>query len=189
MAQDIYMVVGLGNIGAQYASTRHNLGRQLVSELIDAYALDVKPFKNFGHVAWFEHPLGQTALYLPDCYMNVSGPSVGCFARYYRIPCENICIAHDALEKKVGVWGMKQGGSARGHNGLKSIIVSLGYDFWRLGIGIDHPKNKGLSDVSGYVLGLPSPEEYEVLHGTFNKIFFLQDAIMQGKFSAVISKQ
>jgi PTH1 family peptidyl-tRNA hydrolase len=185
MAHNTFVVVGLGNIGTKYRATRHNVGREWVLQCIDSHGLRVESFKSLGHIAWYDHENGKTGLFIPDCYMNESGPGVASVLKYYNIAPDRLCVLHDAMEKKVGVWGMKCGGSARGHNGLKSIISLIGFDFWRLGIGIDHPKNKGLADVSSYVLGVPGEEEAKSLGEVFSRITHHQDILLAGHFSAM----
>jgi len=185
MALDTYVLIGLGNPGSKYEATRHNIGRIFLLELLRDYTLTMQPFKKDGHVVWVKHDAGETAIYFPDCYMNDSGPSVMRFVKYYNIPLHNVCVVHDELEKKIGNWGMKCGGSARGHNGLKSIIGCLGSDFWRLGIGIGHPRDQGDNDVSSYVLSHPTPQDKISLQNAFGIIHSCAAMFMVGDFSQV----
>ena len=188
MASHTFLLVGLGNTGAQYAATRHNIGRNVLFDMLKKYDVPVKKFKNYGKIAWFVHDAGQTAIYFPDCYMNVSGESVGQCMRYYGIDACDICVFHDDLEKKVGKWYVKQGGSARGHNGIKNIIAHVGQDFWRVGVGIGHPSKEG-RDVADYVLSVPSAEEGVVLAAVYTAIQAEDTAWMQGQFAAVAKRK
>src|SRR5690606_7330326 len=99
----------------------------------------------------------------PSTYMNLSGRSVAAFANFYRIPVGEILVAHDDLDLPSGTARIKRGGGNAGQKGLKDIQAQLGSpDFWRLRIGIDHPRELGLAQqVVDYVLHPPSREQQE----------------------------
>lgn len=136
------LIVGLGNPGPQYASTRHNVGAVWVERLASSCAINLKAETRFkglfgkGTVAGSE-----VALLLPTTYMNDSGASVASVARFFKIEPPQLLIAHDELAFATGVLRLKFGGGTNGHNGLKDIIPALGSrdDFHRLRIGVDHP--------------------------------------------------
>jgi PTH1 family peptidyl-tRNA hydrolase len=105
-------------------------------------------------------------LAFPQTFVNRSGQAVSALARFYRIAPEEILIAHDELDLKPGAVKLKQGGGSAGHNGLKDIAASLGTpDFWRLRIGIGHPREGALSEqeVADYVLHRPRLEEQQAI--------------------------
>lgn len=180
------VLVGLGNPELTYSRTRHNIGRELLFALAENYNISFERFKKSGYVAWLKHDQGQTALFYPEGYMNNSGSAVGEFLHYYRISPHKLCVLHDEIEKKVGVCRLKLGGSARGHNGLKDIIRVLGDSFWRLGIGVDHPKKLGLQhSVSDYVLSVPDAEDAVILSESIKKVVHLSDALLMGGFEEV----
>lgn len=155
--QTIRAIIGLGNPGSKYVKTRHNIGFRVLDEL--AVRLGA---------LWHKTELMETAtvnyngstLYLikPLTFMNSSGQVLSSFLKKGIKP-EEILVIHDELEKPFGSVNMRFGGSARGHNGLKSIIERVGFDFWRLRFGIGRPEDK--SEVFNYVLAQFSREEEE----------------------------
>jgi PTH1 family peptidyl-tRNA hydrolase len=99
---------------------------------------------------------------MPQTFMNRSGLAVASLARFYRVAPAEILVAHDELDLKPGVVKLKQGGGNAGHNGLKDIAAALGSgDFWRLRLGIGHPRDGALSEqeVADYVLHPPPGDE------------------------------
>ncbi len=156
------LIVGLGNPGKEYTFTRHNVGFML----IDAYLKNDSWQKKFDGLIQIHSLDAEKVLFLkPQTFMNNSGLSVGQAARYYDIKPEDILIIQDDLDIDFGKFKLKKNSSSGGHNGIKSIIASLGTDsFNRLKIGISHDKNK---DTIDYVLGKFSKEEMEILKENF----------------------
>jgi PTH1 family peptidyl-tRNA hydrolase len=149
------LIVGLGNPGKKYEATRHNAGFWWVDEVARAGRADFRRESRFhGDVA--RAPGSEQWLLKPGTYMNESGRAVGALASFYRIPGDEILVVHDELDLPPGGVKLKFGGGLSGHNGLKDIAAVLGtQDFWRLRIGIGHPRD--------YVTGAQEPVEY-VLH-------------------------
>ena len=163
----IRLIVGLGNPGAQYEATRHNVGFWFVDAIANASRepFRVEP-KFFGELCRISLGGRDLRLLKPATYMNRSGQSVAAVARYFDLSPEQILVAHDELDLPVGSVRLKQGGGHAGHNGLRDTIAVLGTrEFWRLRIGIAHPGDRTL--VTGYVLGRPSREDGE---GIFNAL-------------------
>ncbi len=155
----IRLIVGLGNPGAQYEQTRHNVGFWLVDAIASACRESFRAEARF-HGELCRVSLGGYDLRLlkPSTYMNRSGQAVAAVARYFDVSPEHILVAHDELDLPVGAVRLKQGGGHAGHNGLRDTIAALGVrDFWRLRIGIAHPGDRTL--VTGYVLGRPSRDD------------------------------
>lgn len=154
----MYLIVGLGNPGAEYRFNRHNVGFLMVDILHQAYGTsDFQKNKWHGYMA--EGSIaGQKILFLkPQTYMNLSGPAVSGPSNFYKIPLDKVIVIHDELDIPPADIRVKKGGGNGGHNGLKSIDAHLGKDYWRLRIGIGHPGVKDM--VSGYVLSnLPQKE-------------------------------
>lgn len=152
------LIVGLGNPGPEYEATRHNVGFWLVDQLADVLktSLSLQP-KFFGRVA----RAGELWLLQPTTFMNRSGQSVATLANFYKIPSEEILVIHDDLDLPPGGIRLKQGGGNGGHNGLKDIQARLGTpDFWRLRLGIGHPRTLGLAQqVADFVLHPPRQDE------------------------------
>jgi len=160
----IRLVVGLGNVGREYERTRHNAGFWVVDRIAEqsgaSFAKESKFFGEVGRAVVYGRPVW---LLKPSTYMNLSGRSVAAFANFYRIPVGEILVAHDDLDLPSGTARIKRGGGNAGQKGLKDIQAQLGSpDFWRLRIGIDHPRELGLAQqVVDYVLHPPSREQQE----------------------------
>ncbi len=174
----MWLFVGLGNPGGEYAKNRHNVGFMVIDNIHD----NETTFSNFR--SKFQGELsegrlsGQKVILLkPTTYMNNSGQSVAQVAKFYKIPPENIIVFHDELDISAGDVRVKQGGGNAGHNGLKSIQAHLGTaDFWRVRIGIGRPHPN--ADVSNYVLDNFSKEECVWLEPLID--------ILSGKTSEII---
>ena len=153
----IRLIVGLGNPGQAYEGTRHNSGAFFIAELARrAGATLSTEAKFFGQMARITLADKDLRLLVPSTFMNESGKSVAAAANFFRIPPDEILIAHDELDIPPGQARFKHGGGHGGHNGLRDIIPALGgkQEFHRLRIGIGHPGHA--SKVSGYVLAKPS---------------------------------
>jgi peptidyl-tRNA hydrolase, PTH1 family len=156
-----YLIAGLGNMGADYDNTRHNVGFDVVDLL--AKEFDAK-FKNdtLGDLAEFRHK-GRTFILLkPSTYMNLSGKAVRYWLQKHNIPKENLLVVLDDLNLAFGKIRLRGNGSDGGHNGLKSIDqLNGGNNYARLRIGIGDEFHKGQQ--VNYVLGEWSNEEQEKL--------------------------
>ena len=166
MSIPIKLIVGLGNPGLEYAKTRHNAGFWLV----DAIANDLKSSFTaekafFGMVAKTRIANDQIFLAKPQTFMNRSGQCVGSLARFYKLVPENILVLHDELDLMPGQVKVKQGGGHAGHNGLRDIEAVLGRaNFWRLRLGIGHPRTLSLTqEVADFVLHAPRREDQEAI--------------------------
>jgi PTH1 family peptidyl-tRNA hydrolase len=152
------LIVGLGNPGAEYEATRHNVGFWLVDQFADKLKATLAPQgKFFGRTA----RAGDLWLLQPTTFMNRSGQSVAALANFYKIAPDEILVVHDDLDLSPGGIRLKQGGGNGGHNGLKDIQARLGTpDFWRLRLGIGHPRELNLTQqVADFVLHPPRKEE------------------------------
>src|SRR6185369_7797074 len=165
----IRLVAGLGNPGREYAATRHNAGFWFVDRLAQKLGAALSPESRFaGEVA----KSGDVRLVKPMTYMNESGRSVAALARFFGIAPEEILVVHDELDLKPGEAKMKQGGGVAGHNGLRDIQAALGTpQFWRLRLGIGHPRDSALpqQDVVDYVLHPPRAEERAALDAAITR--------------------
>jgi PTH1 family peptidyl-tRNA hydrolase len=163
MAHAFHLIIGLGNPGREYAQTRHNAGFWWVERLAGRLQASFRPESKFhSQVAMARGGDGDLRLAMPQTFMNRSGLAVAALGRFYRVAPGEILVAHDELDLKPGVIKLKQGGGSAGHNGLKDIAAALGSgDFWRLRIGIGHPRDGALSEqeVADYVLHPPRGEE------------------------------
>ncbi|MEW6996379.1 aminoacyl-tRNA hydrolase [Colwelliaceae bacterium BS250] len=163
MTTNIQLVVGLGNPGPEYTKTRHNAGVWFVEELARQYNISLSPDKKYSGL-YGKGLIGSNVVHLliPTTFMNRSGKAVAPLANFFRIPVDNILVAHDELDIDPGVCKIKKGGGHGGHNGLRDIISCMANnkDFYRLRIGIGHPGHR--DRVTGYVLG-KAPASEQVL--------------------------
>ncbi|HEC12625.1 MAG TPA: aminoacyl-tRNA hydrolase [Acidiferrobacteraceae bacterium] len=152
MSIGISLIVGLGNPGREHIQTRHNAGYWLLDRLVvDSGATLRSEGKFKAGVAKGQFDGKPVWLVEPRTYMNLSGDAVVSFARFYKIPSQQILVLHDDLDLSPGTVRLKQGGGAGGHNGLADITSKLGSkDYVRLRIGIGHPGSS--KQVSSYVL-------------------------------------
>jgi len=152
------LIVGLGNPGAEYEATRHNIGFRFLDRLAGKLGIAFAPQgRFFGALA----RQGELWLLEPMTFMNRSGQSVGALAHFYKIAPEAILVVHDDLDLKPGAIRIKKGGGNGGHNGLKDIQAALSTpNFWRLRLGIGHPREQNLRQpVADFVLARPRREE------------------------------
>lgn len=180
----IRLIVGLGNPGAEYEQTRHNAGFWLVDQLA-GHRLS-KEARFHGLAAKTRIAGEEIWLLEPQTYMNRSGQAVGALARFYKIAPEEVLVIHDELDLPPGAAKLKKGGSSGGHNGLKDITAALGtQDYWRLRIGIGHPRSLGLQQqVADFVLHRPRKEEQVLIDEAIAKSEQIIPMLCEGKFEA-----
>lgn len=156
-----FLIVGLGNIGAEYAGTRHNIGFDVVDAIAKEKQVSFETVR-LGDMTSFQIK-GKTCFLLkPNTYMNRSGKAVRHWMQQKKIPVENICIITDDIHLDFGYLRIRQKGSAGGHNGLKDIGDQLNTsDYPRLRFGIGAAFNKG--NQVDFVLRPWKPEEMTVL--------------------------
>ncbi|NMT64101.1 aminoacyl-tRNA hydrolase [Marinobacter orientalis] len=188
MAQDILMVVGLGNPGPDYANTRHNAGALFVEALAREAGQTLRPEKKY-HGLYARIQMQGLDLHLlnPSTYMNRSGLSIKALADFFKIQPQQILVAHDDLDLPPGTAKLKKGGGHGGHNGLRDTIAHLGTnDFQRLRIGIGHPGDS--RQVTGYVLGRLGKRESEELNAVIDEIIRVLPDAASGKLSAAMNR-
>ena len=156
------LIVGLGNPGEEYARTRHNAGFWFVDELARRHGGVFKnESRHQGHVARARIGSHEVWLFKPMTYMNRSGGPTRSIATFYKVPVEEILVAHDELDFPPGVVKLKQGGGAAGNNGIKDLIANLGDAFLRLRIGVGKPPDTGVE----HVLSRPSAGDEKLIWG------------------------
>lgn len=188
MAQDIVMVVGLGNPGADYENTRHNAGALFVEALARAAGQTLRPEKKYhGLYARIQWQGLDLHLLNPTTFMNRSGLSIKALADFFKIQPHQILVAHDELDLPPGTAKLKKGGGHGGHNGLRDTIAHLGTnDFQRLRIGIGHPGDS--RRVTGYVLGRLGKQETEELNALIDEIMRVLPDAASGKLPAAMNR-
>jgi len=147
------LVVGLGNPGDRYATTRHNIGHMVVNELATRHKQRWNVHKAGAAVAEFRLGLGgpKVVLAKPAAYMNLSGKPIAALLKFYNIPIANLIVIHDELDINFDALRIKRGGGEGGHNGLKSTSQAVGTkDYLRVRVGIDRPP--GRMAAADYVL-------------------------------------
>lgn len=156
-----YLIVGLGNIGDEYAETRHNIGFRVLDALATASNL-VFEDRRYGFVTNLRVKNKRLLLLKPSTYMNASGNAVRYWMQKEKIPVERVLVVVDDLALPFGALRLRPGGSEAGHNGLRSITQCLGtqqYARLRFGIGNDFPRG-GQVD---FVLGKFGPEDLSAM--------------------------
>ena len=179
------LLVGLGNPGQEYAKTRHNMGFMAVDEIVRRFSFLPwkKGFK--GQICSGEIDGEKVVLLKPETYMNLAGEAVQEALHFYKLTPADVIIFHDELDLPIGKMKVKIGGSPAGHNGLKSIDSHIGADYMRVRIGVGNDKNIPTAD---YVLGKPSPEDFEILENEFNQIADNIEFLIKANISGFLNK-
>ncbi len=164
-----WLVVGLGNPGAKYESTRHNMGFLVVDKLAQNEKLKFNKLRFKAWTATWEVGGEKVLLMKPQTYMNLSGEAVGQAARFYKIPADHVLVISDDISLPAGKLRIRAGGSAGGHNGLKNIIQHLGTDrFPRIKVGVGSPQ-QAEHDIADWVTGKPMGEDQKVIIEALDK--------------------
>jgi PTH1 family peptidyl-tRNA hydrolase len=184
---EVQLIVGLGNPGAKYEATRHNVGFWFVEQVARAKGASLRQEKKFhGEVCSLSLEGNTLWLLKPMTYMNNSGISVRALAQFYKIPAEAILVVHDELDIPPGALRLKKDGGHGGHNGLRDIIAQLGSKaFLRLRVGIGHP---GVSrDVTNYVLGRPGGAEQSDIEQALQDAMHYLPMIVSGEMQKAMN--
>lgn len=184
----IKLVVGLGNPGREYESTRHNVGFMVVNKLLAGFPAGRFEESSSAESRLFTGRLRgkELALQMPQTYMNLSGKAVALYARRNQIKPEEILVISDDLDLPLGRIRLRAGGSDGGHNGLKSIIAELGSaSFKRLRIGIGHQESGTTAD---YVLGSFSTEDTPVLNEVLERAAEAVNCVLSAGMSCAMNK-
>ena len=181
--EPIRLVVGLGNPGREHVATRHNAGYWF------ADALAAKLGVAFNGEAKFHGQVAKVGdglrMLKPTTYMNLSGRSVSSLVRFYTLVPEVVLVVHDELDLLPGDAKLKFGGGIAGHNGLRDVAAQLGTpDFWRLRLGIGHPRDSAIpqQDVADYVLAPPSRDDRALIDESIGRSLDAWPAIAGGDF-------
>jgi PTH1 family peptidyl-tRNA hydrolase len=166
--QTVYLIVGLGNPGAQYRYNRHNVGFMLADRLADRLGVKFTRLESKALVTKGEHEGRRIVLAKPHTFMNLSGQSVGALVRFYKVPLSNLLVAYDDVDLPLGTVRMRPDGGSAGQKGMASIIERLGtQEIPRLRLGVGRPP--GRMDAADYVLqDFPSGEK-ELLQATLDR--------------------
>jgi len=178
----INLLIGLGNPGPRYASTRHNVGFWFVECVAAEFSVQFHQESKFhGEVCRVQQGDIDCWLLKPQTFMNRSGQAIIALSKFYKIPVDNILIVHDELDLPAGRIRFKNGGGHGGHNGLKDSIAHLNTNqFKRLRIGISHPGHRDA--VVDYVLNSPSQLEKTAIDNGIQTTLSVMPLILTGQF-------
>jgi len=187
--EGIRLIVGLGNVGAEYEATRHNAGFWYVDAIARrAGARFTSERKFHGQVARARLGGREVWLLKPTTWMNRSGMAVVALALFYKIVPTEILVVHDEVDLLPGVVKLKRGGGTAGHNGLKDIQAKLATpDFWRLRIGVGHPRSLELAqEVVDFVLHPPRRDEQIAIDEAMSRADGVVELLVNGEFEAAM---
>lgn len=183
-----FIVAGLGNPGREYEGTRHNAGFRALDFLAERLGASVKESRFSALVGRAEISGHGVLLLKPQTYMNLSGRAVAEAANFYKIPPENIIVMCDDISFAPGHMRIRKKGSAGGHNGLKSIIESLGSDaFPRIKIGVG-AKPSPDTDLASWVLGKLPEQDAKSLSEVFDRIVSAVALMTDGRTDEAMSR-
>lgn len=183
-----YIIVGLGNPGDKYKDTRHNAGFIAIDYIAEKCGVKIDRAKFHALVGECRIGSERVLLVKPQTYMNNSGVAVAEAASFYKIPPERVLVLHDEISFDAGIFRIRRKGSAGGHNGLKSIIASLGSeDFPRIKIGVGKKPNPEY-DLADWVLGKMSVTEKGQITNKLEDIRLATEIIVGGDIETAMSK-
>jgi peptidyl-tRNA hydrolase, PTH1 family len=167
--ENVFLIVGLGNPGAEYVQTRHNAGFLLVEKLAAKWKCDWANERKFeARIAKSERNGKRVLLCEPQTFMNLSGETVGALKDFYQLPLKQILVAVDDADLPFGEIRLRASGSSGGHHGLESIEQHLAArEFARLRIGIG--RADGAREITNYVLGKFDPAENGLLEKVLDR--------------------
>ena len=191
MTPPIRLIIGLGNPGPEYEATRHNAGFWLADHLADDLNASFTLEKSFS--AWVAKARfdGEAVILAkPATFMNRSGQAAGALLRFYKLVPEQVLVLHDELDLLPGKVKLKQGGGHAGHNGLRDIQSAFSSpEFWRLRLGIGHPRTLGLAQqVAAFVLNPPRKEELKEIVSVIDRCRAITPALLRGEFPQAVNQ-
>jgi peptidyl-tRNA hydrolase, PTH1 family len=183
MADQRWLIAGLGNPGDQYAANRHNCGFMVADVLAARMGARFKRDRSRARVAEGRLAGSPVTLAKPQSFMNLSGGPVASLRTFYKIPAERIVVVHDELDLPFGTIRLKQGGGDNGHNGLRSVTAALGTrDYLRVRVGIGRPP--GRMDPADFVLHDFSAAERKVLPDVLERAADAVEALLRQGLAA-----
>ena len=188
----IKLIVGLGNPGPDYERTRHNAGFWFAEDVAhDIGGSFASEKKFFGQIARGSGDKSEVRALKPQTFMNLSGQSVVAVAKFYDIAPDAILVAHDELDLDAGDIKLKFAGGHAGHNGLRDIQAKLGTgDYWRLRIGIGHPRDGASPQqpVADWVLNRPRRDEQDAIEIAIERALALLHFLIAGDTESAIKQ-
>ena len=184
----MWLIVGLGNPGEEYAKTRHNIGFQCVNEVARRHGLDFSKKLAKARIAEGQIAGQRVALAKPFTYMNVIGQSVVSLCNWYKVtPAQELLVIYDELDLPFGTLRLRERGSAGTHNGMKSVVGQLGsQEFPRMRIGIGQgPPGR---DAAQYVLGRFTRDEQAQLPALIARAADAVEVILREGFTTAMNR-
>lgn len=183
-----YILVGLGNPGMKYLTTRHNMGFIAVDYI--AKELGVSVTRSAHKALCADAEIGGKRVFImkPQTFMNNSGEAVISASKFYKIPAEKIIVISDDVAIPAGKVRVRPKGSSGGQNGLKDIAEKLGSENFpriRIGVGADRPAGYDMAD---FVLGVPSKEDREAIDAILPKVMTAAEFICRGDIEGAMSR-
>ena len=164
-----YLIVGLGNPGPRYASTRHNIGFMVVDEFARRHRLRFSTRQGNAEIAKGQVAGQKVILAKPQTFMNNSGMAVCALASFYKVPNERILIVYDEIALPLGTIRIREKGSSAGHNGVKSVVSHMGTEnIPRMRMGVDRPADPRHDQID-WVLGRFAKEEQPLVEATIKR--------------------
>ncbi|WP_269609557.1 aminoacyl-tRNA hydrolase [Prochlorococcus marinus] len=193
LSHDLKLLVGLGNPGADYSKTRHNVGFMVLEEIASQNNCSFRESKKlFGKTCEYGSGINKTRLLMPNTYMNESGKSVRSAKDWFNLDNHQLIVLVDDMDLPLGKIRVRSKGSSGGHNGLKSIINHLGStEFKRLKIGIGPPseiQKERKSKTVSHVLGRFSKEEFTILKFIIEEIISSIDSITSNNWDKITTR-
>ena len=184
----MWVIIGLGNPGEEYAKTRHNIGFQCLNELARRHSLSFEAKIGKSRIAAGTVAGERVALAKPFTYMNVIGQAAVGLCQWYKIPAEqNLLVIYDDLDLPFGTLRLRERGSAGTHNGMKSIVAQLGTQVFpriRVGIGQGPPGR----DAASYVLGRFTRDEQAGLSEIYGRVADAVEIVLREGFTAAMNR-
>ncbi|MDW8335681.1 MAG: aminoacyl-tRNA hydrolase [Tepidimonas sp.] len=181
------LLVGLGNPGPEYETTRHNAGWWWLDRVAAELKVTLRPERScFGLLGRTQVDGQPLWLLKPTTFMNRSGQAVAALARFYKIAPAQILVAHDELDLPPGDARLKHGGGHAGHNGLRDLHAQLGSpDYWRLRLGIGHPGVK--AEVVHWVLRPPPQQQRQAIDAAIERSVLALPWLLAGEVAKATS--
>lgn len=181
----MFLIVGLGNPGDEYALTRHNMGFQVIEKLSKKWNISINKEGFHGEYVKTKFNDEDVILLKPMTYMNLSGQAVMELTHYFKIPLENILVIFDDLDTVPGKIRLKEKGSSGGQKGIQSIIEMMhSENIKRIKVGIGRPN----APIVDYVLGIPSKEDRELIDKAQDRAVEAIEAYLKKGFLYALSR-
>ena len=175
-----YLIVGLGNPGREYERTRHNVGFMALDYIAGRIGADIRDLKQMALTGRGVLEGRRVLLVKPQTYMNRSGESVGALLRYYKLTPDRLIVVYDDVSMALGKLRVRLKGSAGGHNGVKSIIETVGDEWARVKVGVGgkpHPEY----DLADWVLSRFTADELKAIQDDYERIYAAVACLLSGE--------